>query len=320
MPKRPHRIEILTFPGAQLLDVTGPLQVFATANDLAPAGEPPYALALVAAEADPPTTSGFALRTGTLPREDDPIDTLIVSGGRGVNAACERPSLVEWVRMRSAQADRTASVCSGAFLLASAGLLDGKRAVTHWQRYAEFAARFPQVRLEADPIFIRDGTTWTSAGITAGIDLALAMVEADIDRKAALAVARQLVMFLKRPGGQAQFSKALSLQDGDGRFDRLHAWILENLQGDLSITGLAEQACISARSFSRHYRQVTGRTPARAVELLRVEAARHRLEDGATVSGTARRCGFGAEETMRRAFLRSLGVGPEAYRERFGHR
>lgn len=238
-------------------------------------------------------------------------------GGWGVNAACEDPELIQWIIGRSRDATRTASVCSGAMLLATAGLLDGRRAVTHWGRCAEFARRFPAVRLEPDPIFIRDGNVWTSAGVTAGIDLALSFVEADLGRRVALAVARELVVFLKRPGGQAQFSQTLKLQQGDERFDRLHGWIQDNLDGDLSLPNLAERANMSPRSFSRHYREATGRTPARAIEEIRIEAARRMLERGQAVNQTARRCGFGSEETMRRGFLRALGTNPRDYRERF---
>jgi transcriptional regulator GlxA family with amidase domain len=319
MPNTPHRIEILTFPDSQLLDVAGPLQVFATANDLArmSGGAPPYELVVVGETAQVTTSSGLALAVTSLPPPGAPLHTLVVAGGWGVNAACENHQLVEWVRLRAKTAQRIASVCSGAFLLASAGLLDGRRAVTHWQRCPDFERRFPAVRLEPDPIFIRDGDIWTSAGVTAGIDLALALVEADLGRGAALAIARHLVVFMKRPGGQAQFSSALALQGGDTRFDRLHAWIMDNLGRPLPLAALAERANMSARSFSRHYRQATGRTPARAIEDIRIEAARRLLEEGASVARASARCGFGSEETMRRAFLRSFGTSPQSYRERF---
>ena len=314
-----RRIELLAYPEVQLLDVSGPLQVFASANDFrTQAGEPaPYEVAVVAASPRIRTSAGLVLEAAALPAHGLEIDTLIVPGGWGVNAACEDPQLVLWVIGRSRDATRTASVCSGAMLLAEAGLLDGRRAVTHWGRCAEFARRFPAVRLEPDPIFIRDGNVWTSAGVTAGIDLALSLVEADLGRHMALAVARELVVFLKRPGGQAQFSQTLKLQEGDGRFDRLHGWILENLAGDLSLAHLADHANMSPRSFSRHYRDATGRTPARAIEEIRIEAARRMLERGLAVNQTARRCGFGSEETMRRGFLRVLGTNPRDYRERF---
>jgi len=209
------------------------------------------------------------------------------------------------------------SVCSGAFLLAETGLLDGRRAVTHWGRCAEFSHRFPKVRLEHNPIYVSDGKFWTSAGVTAGIDLTLALVEADLGHAAALAAARQLVVFLKRPGGQSQFSVALTLKTGDERFERLHAFMLENLDQDLSVPALADAAGMSERSLLRHYRSATGATPARAVELLRIEAARRMLEDGAAVKRVARGCGFGSEETLRRAFLRHVGVSAQAYRQRF---
>lgn len=315
----PRRIEVLAFPDVQLLDVAGPLQVFATANDLARlAGRPhPYETAVVADGNRIVTSAQLELGTVPLPEPPEPLHTLVVAGGYGVNAACRDEALVAWVRHRAAMAQRVASVCSGAFLLATAGLLDRKRAVTHWARCDEFEARFPAVKLEPDPIYIRDGTVWTSAGVTAGIDLALALAESDLGRESALAIARQLVVFLKRPGGQAQFSAALTLQEKDERFDRLHGWIVENLRGDLSLERLAKQANMSLRSFARHYRQATGRTPARAVEEIRIETARRLLEQGLSIAQASRRCGFGSEETLRRAFLRRLGASPQAYRERF---
>ena len=318
-PSHPLRIEILAFPDVQLLDVAGPLQVFASANDLVCAtGRPrPYEPVVVADRPLVTASAGLGLATRKLPAQRLTLDTLIIAGGFGVYPACENEKVVGWIKARATSARRIASVCTGAFLLATAGLLDGRRAVTHWRRCADFARRFPAVRLEPDPIFIRDGNIWTSAGITAGIDLALALVEEDLGRATALAVARQLVVFLKRPGGQAQFSTTLALQHGDARFERLHAWIADNLGGDLSIASLADAAGMSERSFVRHYRQATGRTPARAVEQVRIEAARHMLDRGRPVKRVAAHCGFGSEETMRRSFLRLLGATPQAYRERF---
>jgi transcriptional regulator GlxA family with amidase domain len=325
MPKTPRftpklrRIEVLAFPDVQLLDVAGPLQVFATANDLARmAGRPKiYEPVTVAVGALTLSSAGLGLATQPLPAPRSMVDTLIVAGGWGVHTACLDKELVRWIKMRAKDARRVASVCSGAFLLATAGLLDGRRAATHWSRCSEFAQRFPKVKLEADPIFVQDGKMWTSAGITAGSDLALALVEEDQGHELALAVARQLVVFLKRPGGQAQFSAALALQHGNGRFERLHAWIADHLTADLSVAALAEASGMSERSFVRHYRAATGTTPARAVEQLRVEAARRALENGAPVKRAAQRSGFGSEETMRRSFLRHLGASPQAYRERF---
>ncbi len=220
--------------------------------------------------------------------------------------------------MQPRTARRIASVCTGAFLLAASGVLQGRRATTHWSRCADLAAAYPDVRVEADAIHVVDGTVWTSAGVTAGIDMALAMLEADLGRPVATAVARHLVVFARRPGGQAQFSSAWEFAGVRDRFDDLHDWMREHLRDDLSLPALAQQAGMSERSFLRHYRDVTGTTPSRAVERLRVEAARQTL--GATtlpMKRVARDCGFGSEETMRRSFLRILAVPPGAYRERF---
>lgn len=318
MPK-PRRIEILTFDDAQLLDVTGPLQVFASANiEAVAAGLPqPYEVEAVAEAASVCTNSGLVIVTRQLVDCPADVDTLIVGGGFGVNRAMERASLIDWITTRAKDARRVASVCSGAFLLAEAGLLAGKRAATHWGRVTEFRARFPDVTLDPEPIYIRDGDIWTSAGVTAGIDLALALVEDDIGHAIALAVARELVVFLKRPGGQSQFSSVLQLQSADARFDELNGWIAANLKADLSLAALADRSNMSVRSFARHYALATGQTPARAVEIIRVEAARRMLEARAAVGSVARRCGFGSEEKMRRAFQRTLGVPPRDYAARF---
>jgi transcriptional regulator GlxA family with amidase domain len=312
---------MLVFPSVQLLDVTGPIQVFASANDFAvEAGKaPPYEVRLVTQDADIVTASaGVALRAVPLSPVGSPVDTLIIAGGQGVHAASANAWLVGWVRLRANDARRVASVCTGAFLLAASGMLDGKRAATHWSVYAEFAKRFPAVRVEPDPIFVRDGSVWTSAGVTSGIDLALALVEEDLGRAAALAVARYLVVFLKRPGGQAQFSATLSLQAAEDKFGALHEWINQHLADDISLPVMARQSGMSERSFSRHYADATGMTPARAVEQLRVEAARRLLlESRLPVKRISQRCGFGSEETMRRSFVRLLDVTPQDYRARF---
>jgi transcriptional regulator GlxA family with amidase domain len=321
-PPNPLRIiEILTYPAVQLLDVTGPVQVFASANDIVAraGGTPPYLLRVVTPGGDRVTASaGLALAAGPLTAPTDALDTLLVAGGEGAEAAAEDPLLIDWVRQRAARARRVASVCTGAFLLAEAGLLDGRRAATHWMYCARLAHRFPAVRVETDPIYIRDGTVWTSAGVTAGIDLVLALVQADLGRAIALAVARYLVVFLKRPGGQAQFSAALALQAAEDKFDALHDWISAHLTGDLSLAVLADQAGMSERSFSRHYAEATGQTPARAIERLRVEEARRLLsESRLPLKRIAQRCGFGSEETLRRSFARLLEVTPQDYRARF---
>ncbi|OWQ40105.1 AraC family transcriptional regulator [Pseudomonas lactis] len=317
----PKIIHVLAFENAQVLDVTGPLQVFASANDLArQRGLPlPYAVNVIATQAGPVMTSaGLALLAEPLPSIDQPCDTLVIAGGWGVYGVAEDPTLVQWVRDKSRHTRRMASVCTGAFLLAASGLLDGCRVATHWTRCEELARKFPALTVEANPIFIQQGAVWTSAGVTAGIDLCLALVEDDLGRAIALEVARHLVVFLKRPGGQSQFSVTLSLQKSDSRFAELHAWIADNLTLELSIATLAAQAGMSERSFVRHYRTETGQTPARAVELIRVENARRQLADSTTsIKRIAMQCGFGCEETLRRSFLRALSVTPQAYRERF---
>ena len=320
-PNHSRVIEVLAFPSVQLLDVTGPLQVFASANEIVSesGGKAPYALVVVAQGGrDVTTSAGLRIAAGPLPPAGERVDTLIVAGGPGVGAAAADPALVGWVRARAGQARRVASVCTGAFLLAPAGVLDGRRAATHWSFCAELARRFPAVRVEPDPIFVRDGPVWTSAGVTAGIDLALALVEEDLGRTVALAVARYLVVFLKRPGGQAQFSATLSLQTAEDRFRALHDWIGAHLADALPLPVLAREAGMSERSFSRHYVEATGLTPGRAVERLRVEAARRLLsESRLPVKRISQRCGFGSEETMRRSFLRLLAATPQEYRARF---
>ncbi|QJI21693.1 MULTISPECIES: GlxA family transcriptional regulator [unclassified Pseudomonas] len=317
----PKIIHVLAFANVQVLDVTGPLQVFASANDLArQQGLPlPYAVNVIAAQAEPVMTSaGLALVAEPLPGAETPCDTLVIAGGWGVYGAAEDPDLVAWVRDKARHSRRVTSVCTGAFLLAASGLLDGCRVATHWTRCEELARKYPSLQVEANPIFIQQGSVWTSAGVTAGIDLCLALVEEDLGRAVALEVARHLVVFLKRPGGQSQFSVTLSLQKGSSRFSELHAWIAEHLHLDLNIPTLAAACGMSERSFVRHYRAETGQTPARAVELIRVETARRQLADSAVaIKRIAAQCGFGSEETMRRSFLRTLSITPQVYRERF---
>ena len=328
MPKSPRFlpnggriVEVLAYPFVKLLDVTGPIQVFASANDyMTRAGEAmPYAIRIVAQGGRRVAASaGVELEVHPLSPIETALDTLVIAGGDGVAAAAADAALIDWVRERAKQARRTASVCTGAFLLAASGMLDGRRAVTHWAFCAELARRFPTIKVEPDPIFVQDGTVWTSAGVTAGIDLALALVEEDLGRTVALAVARDLVVFLKRPGGQAQFSEFLSLQAAEDKFGTLHDWISNHLGDDLSLPVLAKQSGMSERSFSRHYAEATGLTPARAIERLRVQGARHLLsETRLPVKRISQRCGFGSEETMRRSFLRLLDTTPQDYRARF---
>src|ERR1700679_2676107 len=284
MPKHPRSspnpvrvVELLAFPLVQLLNVTGPMQVFASANDFVrkSGGRPPDELKVVAQSGAQVTASaGLRLSTQSLPLDGTAVDTLIVAGGQGVDAAAADPVVIDWVQLRAKRARRIASVCTGAFLLAASGLLDGRRAATHWSNCAELAHRYPKVHVESDPIFVRDGSVWSSAGVTAGIDLALALVEEDLGPTVALAVARFLVDFMKRPGGQAQFSTALALQAADDQFEALHEWINKHLGDDLPLPVLAEQAGMSERSFSRHYAGPPAFTRARAIARLRADGAR----------------------------------------------
>ena len=315
----PRAVHIVAFPDCQVLDVTGPLQVFATANDLAERdGRPaPYDPRVIGTTATIATSSGLVLTALPVDGIAEVPDSLIVAGGRGVDGACQDTALVAHVAACVPVVRRLASVCSGAFLLASMGLLDGRRAATHWQRGAEFRERFPKVRLEIDPIFVRDGHIWTSAGVTAGIDLCLALVEEDLGHDMALEVARQLVVFLKRPGDQAQFSAPLARQTAAGPFAALHGWMVGNLHRRLTLDRLAAQAGMSARSFSRHYRRATGHTPQAALRLMRCEAARDLLDKRLSIAEAARRSGIGSPETLRRAFLETYGQTPSDYRGRF---
>lgn len=312
------RIVVVGFPDVQALDVTGPAEVFSAAARL---GHAPYEVILAAPGGRPiATSSGFEfVPNASLDAVVGPIDTLVVAGGMGVAAALKDQLLIEWIDNAAARTRRTTSVCNGAFLLAKAGLLDGRRATTHWAACDELARRHPEIEVDPHPIFVRDGDVATSAGVTAGIDLALALVEEDAGAGDALDVARWLVLFLQRPGGQAQFSAGLTRPPADrAPLRELQAWLPGNLDADLSVEALAERAFMSPRNFARAFRREVGVTPAAYVAELRLERARLELESGAlAVEEIARRCGFGTVETMRRAFRRRLSVSPSEYRQRF---
>jgi transcriptional regulator GlxA family with amidase domain len=318
-----RRVAFVLFRGVQSLDVTGPFEVFAGGNAFRRiAGRSAeYELRLLARGAAPVATqSGFAIvPQGRLERHAGEIDTLIVPGGRGVAEALLDRSLLHAIERMARSARRVVSVCSGALLLAELGLLDGRRATTHWSRCKELAERYPRVRVESDPIFVRDGNVYTSAGVTAGIDLALALVEEDLGREAALAIARGLVLFLRRSGSQAQFSAQLAIQEADREpLREVQRMIAEHPGRDLSIEVLARRAHMSVRNFARCFREQTGLTPARYVERVRLETARRRLtESNDGVERIAASCGFGSAESLRRAFTRKLAVTPSEYRERF---
>ena len=317
MPERPHRVVVAAYPGVQILDVTGPVEVFSMANR---AGAR-YSIEVVAAGAGPvSTTSGLDIVAhASLAATRGRIGTLMVAGGNGTEEAIVNGPLVPWVRKAAARADRVTSVCSGAFILAAAGLLDGRRATTHWVACDLLEEVFPAVDVDRDRIYVRDGNVWTSAGVTAGMDLALALVEADHGRDAALEVARNLVLFLTRPGGQSQFSAQLAVQQADREPLRdLQALIAEHPDLDLSVPALAARVSMSTRNFARAFRREVGVTPAEYVERVRVEAAQRMLESTTRgMDDIARACGFGTVETMHRAFKRRARVSPGQYRSHF---
>ena len=317
-----RNVAIVIFPGVQSLDVTGPFEVFAGAGRAAVHGgaDAPYRLSVVAHTPGPVTTSsGLSLHAGPLPGRRSDVDTLVLAGGDGVDGARRDPELVEFVRTAAGRARRVATVCSGALLAAEAGLLDGRRVTTHWARADELARQFPEVDVDADPIYLRDGRIWTSAGVTAGIDLALALVEEDLGTEVAQTVARWLVMFLHRPGGQTQFATPVWTRRADRSPVRAVQTRVEVTPGDdHRVATLARSAAMSERHFTRVFTAEVGETPSRYVERVRTEAARRDLETtDDTLEVIATRCGFGTAETLRRTFHRRLRTTPDAYRRRF---
>jgi transcriptional regulator GlxA family with amidase domain len=315
-----RKVVFAIFPGVQILDFTGPASVFDAAARLSKSDA--YQCSLVGAKTGRIDASGGVgfCADASFAEFDTDIDTLIVPGGLGVARAREDAGLIEFIQRQANRARRVVSVCTGALILAEAGLLDGKRVATHWNSCKRLATEFPRVQVEPDSIFVKDANTWTSAGVTAGIDLALALVEEDLGRKVALACARWLVMFLRRPGGQSQFSSELAAQSVEHEpIRRLQEWIVGNLMEDLSVPGLAARAGMSPRNFARVFLRETESTPAGFVELVRVETARRLLVEHTSmpVDEVSRACGFGTAEQMRRAFHRRLGINAQQYRERF---
>lgn len=302
----------IVYPDFQLLDVAGPVSAFEHASRIAPGA---YEIVLASERGGTvPSSAGIALPTQAF-AQVHAADTMVVVGGEGVSAAIGHEPLVGFIASLGARAQRIASVCSGAFLLAQAGLLRGRKATTHWQRSADFRRRFADVKLDDDRIFINDGKVWTSAGISAGIDLALALIANDLGEALARQVARQLVLYYRRPGGQSQYSALLEMDAGTNRFTALLDYIRANLDRALTVDELAHEACMSRRHFARLFTKEVGVTPARAVERLRVEAASAALESGtAAVAVIARQCGFMDAERMRRAFIRLKGMPPSALR------
>lgn len=317
---RPAQLVFVIYPQIALLDLAGPLQVFAWARR--PDGVLGYEVAIVSGDGSRvPSDTLVAIDTDPIDAWlDRPIDTLVVVGGDGVYPAAENEAFVAQIARLAARSARVCSVCSAAYLLAAAGLLEGRRAVTHWQDTEILMRDFPGVLVETDPIFIKDAHIWTSAGVTAGTDMALAIVAEDLGHDAALERAQALVTYMVRPGGQSQFSPVLERQrlDRTGRFEGLHRWIAANLAADLRVEHLAEHENMSLRSFHRLYQSTMGVTPARAVETIRTQAAQDMLETtAASIKTIALRCGYGSEAQMRRAFHRLLGISPSDYRQRF---
>ena len=320
--RRPRKVVVVAFDDVQSLDVTGPVEVLTRGGQLA--GDP-YDVEVVGPTAGPlRTSSGLTLQVGRALADvhERRIDTLVVAGGDGTGRALADRDLVAAIRRVASRARRVTSVCSGAFLLAEAGLLDGRRATTHWDACELLARRYPAVEVDPEPIFVRDGHVATSAGVTAGMDLALALVEEDHGAEVALATARRLVMYVQRPGGQAQFSAPLRAQAAGAAARRpvqeVQRLVLADPVGDWSVEVLAARASMSPRHFARAFAAEVGRTPARWVEGVRVEAARLLLETtDRPVEAVAAACGFGSAETLRRAFLRHLRVAPSDYRKRF---
>jgi transcriptional regulator GlxA family with amidase domain len=305
-------IGILIFPDFQLLDAAGPISVFEIAARLA--GLSPSIKTLAVTPGPVRSTSGVEM----LARSFKPcaaISTLIIAGGEGVDAAARCERTLAFARAIAKRGARVASVCSGAFVLAEAGLLDGRRATTHWRRTRQFLKTYPRVKLEPDRIFVRDGNIWSSAGITAGIDLALAMVAEDFGEDVAQKTARQLVLYHRRSGGQSQFSSLLELKAPSGRFGQLLSWAREHLDAPLTVEDLAEQAGMSSRHFARAFIAETGTTPSKAVERLRIEVARQRVQSSSeAIERVAQSTGFRDPERMRRAFIRAFGQPPQSLR------
>lgn len=318
------RIVFVIYPGVTLLDVTGPVQAFSSANNTEIAnGQSIYEVVIASPEGGPVVTDCF-VDLGTVALDQAAarsIDTLIVAGGNGVFDAVEQTDLVSWIKAQSANCRRVASTCMGSFLTAAAGLLEGQSVTTHWRQVGELQRRFPDIDVKRDPLFIRNGDMWSSAGVTAGIDLALAMIEEDMGHEAAMQVAQALVVFFKRPGGQSQFSDILNIQaaETEGLFADLHAWIAGHLQSELSVPKLAERVAMSPRSFSRKYKGKVGVTPAKTVEMMRVDAAKRALiRSDLPLAKIAFNIGFSDEQRLRRAFQRHVGTSPIAFRDTFG--
>jgi transcriptional regulator GlxA family with amidase domain len=310
---KPRTIGVLIFEDFQLLDAAGPISAFEM--PMRGIDPPPYTLQVIAPDAGPVRSSSGAIMMAEAMPARPAYDTLVIAGGNGTRTVMREERVQAFVRAAVKSARRVASVCSGAYVLAQAGVLDGKRCTTHWRRTPDFRERYPAALLEPDRIYTRDGKIWTSAGITAGIDLALALIADDLGEEVARKSAQELVVYHRRPGGQSQFSALLDIERTEGRFTELLGWARERLDDELTVEALAARSNMSARNFARAFTAETGVTPAKAVERLRLEAARERVEHSAEpIECVARDVGFGDPERMRRAFVRAFGQPPQALR------
>ncbi|WP_311273392.1 MULTISPECIES: GlxA family transcriptional regulator [unclassified Rhizobium] len=314
-------VQIFAYTGMNLIDFSGPFEVFQMANYLNKGGTRFYDVTVVSRDGKIGLPSGLKLQTLAIGVDAPSLHTLIVPGGPNPRVFLDDKDLGSCLSRQCEKAVRLAAVCSGTFALAVTGHLRGRRATTHWEHYDELERCFPDIIVERGPIFISDGDVWTSAGVTAGIDLALALVEEDMGRSVSLAVARHLVTFLTRPGDQAQFSAPLNLQSKSHRFSELHAWMAENLANDLSVPALAKRMNMTERTFMRHYRTQLGNTPSKVVESLRLEASRDLLlNTSLSVKDIAVKCGFSNEETFSRRFSNTFCTSPGQHRQHFGRR
>jgi transcriptional regulator GlxA family with amidase domain len=321
MPQLKRTIGVLGYDHVEALDMIGPLEAFATTRSIGLQQPVNYETLLLSASGkDLTSQSGITFRAHALMDEAPRLDTLIIAGGVGSREPANAARVATWLKANHRNIRRIASVCTGVYLLAATGLLDGRRATTHWHFAADVARKFPRITVEPNALFIKDGRFYTAAGITAGIDLALALIEEDLGAAAALAVARYLVVYVKRHGGQDQYSEPLRSQvESPERFAELTAWMQGNLRRDLSVSSLAERSCLSPRQFTRNFSTAFRMTPAAFVEELRLNEARRRLTAGSTsVERIAESVGYGSADAFRRAFQRRFGIAPSSYRQRFG--
>lgn len=315
---RTKLIQFVTFTNVNLIDLAGPFEVFQTANYYAKSAKPPYSLQIVSFSGSTLLCEGAKLSTAGVDADLATPHTLVIPGGPGIYDFCKESNFgTDFVR-HAHKAERLVSVCTGVFALAAADMLRGKNVTTHWLAYEQFEQQYPGITLKKGPIFVNDGKIWSSAGVTSGIDLCLSLVEKDLGHSAALEVARHLVMFLKRPGDQNQFSSSVTLQMRSGEFSDLHAWVNANLRNDLSIEVLAERMNMSERTLMRKYKAGTGQTPNRMVETLRLEAARHLLVTSERpLKDVANATGLGCDANLIRRFAKAFGTTPNEYRSRF---